>query len=296
MHRIITKKWVEVHDQSRDANDRYKLNKPTRFKTSMLRSDLCDFSDAYIVVKGDITLMKAENRYFIDVRNRFLAFKNNAPFSNCISKINNVLINKAEDLHIVMPMYNLLECSKNYSKTTGSLWNYYKDEPNNPPPNNYNADSITNFVSFKYKTSITGKTSNINLENGANTEQGNAKIKKKLDIVVSLKHSNNVCSNILKHSSIPLIEVSLILTWSENCVLTDIKRRIRRGARVAIKAPTNATFKITDTKLYVLVVTLSTENDKTLLEQLKIGFKRTIKWNKYRSERLIRQKLTTYII
>ena len=74
-----------------------------------------------------------------------------------------------------------------------------------------------------------------------------------------------------------MIEVSLILTWSENCVLTDIKTRIRRGTRVAIKAPTNATFKITDTKLYVLVVTLSTENDKTLLEQLKTGFKRTIK-------------------
>ena len=156
MHRIITKKWVEVHDQLDDANDRYKPNKPTRFKTSMLRSDLCDFSDAYIVVKGDITLIKAENRYFIDVRNRFLAFKNNALSSNCISKINNVLINKAEDFDIVMPMYNLLECSKNYSKTTGSLWNYYKDEPNNPLPNNYNADPVTNFVSFKYKTSITG--------------------------------------------------------------------------------------------------------------------------------------------
>ena len=79
-------------------------------------------------------------------------------------------------------------------------------------------------------------------------------------------------------------EVSLILTWSENCVLTDIKTRIARGTRVAINAPTNATFKITDTKLYVPVVTLSTENDKKLLEQLRTGFKRTIKWNKYRSE------------
>ena len=67
--------------------------------------------------------------------------------------------------------------------------------------------------------------------------------------------------------------MSLILTWSENCVLTDIKTRIRRGTRVAIKTPTNATFKITDTKLYVLVVTLSTENDKTLLEQLKQDLK-----------------------
>ena len=165
MPRFITKKWVEVHDQSGDDNDRCKSNKSIRFKTSMLRSGLCDFSDVYIVVKGDITLTKAANRDFIDVRNRFLAFKNNAPFTNCISKINNALIDIAEDLDIVMPMYNLLEYSKNYSKTTGSLWNYYKDEPNNPPPNNYNADPITNSASFKYKTSITGKTSNVNLEN-----------------------------------------------------------------------------------------------------------------------------------
>ena len=80
---------------------------------------------------------------------------------------------------------------------------------------------------------------------------------------------------------------------------TNCTRRATQGdnpARAAINAPTNATFKITDTKLYVSVVTLSTENDKTLLEQLKTGFKRTIKWNKYRSERLIRHKLTTYII
>ena len=84
----------------------------------MLRSDLCHFIDAYIVVNRDITLTKAANRDFIDVRNRFLAFKNNAPFTNCISKINNALIDTAEDLDIVMPMYNLLEYSKSYSKTT----------------------------------------------------------------------------------------------------------------------------------------------------------------------------------
>ena len=90
----------------------------------MLRSDLCDFSDAYIVIKGTITLTKDADREFIDVRNRSLVFKNNASFTNCISKINNVLIDNAEDLDIVMPMYNLLEYSKNYSKTTGSFWNY----------------------------------------------------------------------------------------------------------------------------------------------------------------------------
>ena len=119
----------------------------------MLRSDLCDFSDAYIVVKGDITLTKTNGRGIIDIRNRFLAFKNNAPFTNCISKINNVLIDNAEDLDIVMPMYNLLEYSKNYRKTTGILWNYYRDEPSNP--------LSSSSESFKYKASITGNTYNV---------------------------------------------------------------------------------------------------------------------------------------
>ena len=152
----------------------------------MLRSDLCDFSDAYIVVKGTIPLTKTDGRGFIDIRNRRLAFKNNAPFINCISKINNVLIDNAEDLDVVMPMYNLLEYSKNYRKTTGSFWNYYRDEPNNPPLNdddpptiNYNADPITNSESFKYKSSITGKTSNAN----QGTEQGNTKTKKILKLL-----------------------------------------------------------------------------------------------------------------
>ena len=96
----------------------------------MLRSDLCDFSDAYIVAKGTITLTKTDGRGFIDMRNRFLAFKNNAPFTNCISKMNSVLIDNVKDLDVVMPMYNLSEYSKNYRKKTGSLSSYYRDEPN----------------------------------------------------------------------------------------------------------------------------------------------------------------------
>ena len=90
-------------------------------------------------------------------------------------------------------------------------------------------------------------------------------------------------SNCFRTLNIPLInsEIDLILTWSENCVLTS---KETRDADPAINNPTNGTFKITDTKLYVPVVTLSTENDKKLLEQLRTGFKRTIKWNKYRSE------------
>ena len=104
----------------------------------MLRSDLCDFSDVCIVVKGAITVKKTNRRSFIDIRNRSLAFKNNVPFTNCISKIINVLIENPEDLDVVMPMYKLLEYSKSYSKITGSLWNYYRDEPNNPPLNDCN--------------------------------------------------------------------------------------------------------------------------------------------------------------
>ena len=92
----------------------------------MLRFDSCRYSDAYIVVKGNITVTNPDN----DAYYKKLAFKNNAPFTSCILKINNTLIDNAEDLDVVMPMYNLIEYSKNYRKTTGSLWNYYRDEPN----------------------------------------------------------------------------------------------------------------------------------------------------------------------
>ena len=115
--RFITKNWMEVHDQSGSAEDRYKPSKQIRFKTSMLRSDLCGFSDAYIVVKGDIAVTETADRNFTDVRNRFSAFKNNAPFTNSISKINNALTDNAADFNIVKSMYNLLEYSKNYKKS-----------------------------------------------------------------------------------------------------------------------------------------------------------------------------------
>ena len=90
----------------------YSPNKEIRIKTSMLRSDSCDFSDAYIVVKGTVTVNNPDGAK----RNKAVAFKNNAPFINCISKINGVKIDNAEDLDVVMPMYNLIEYSKNYRK------------------------------------------------------------------------------------------------------------------------------------------------------------------------------------
>ena len=129
--RFVTKKWIKVYDQSRGS---YNVNKEITIKTSMVRSDLCDYSDAYIVVKGTITAVRPDN----EKRNKSTACENNAPFINCISKINGIKIDNAEDLDVVMPMYNLLEYSKNYRKTTGSLWNYYRDEPNSGINNGIN--------------------------------------------------------------------------------------------------------------------------------------------------------------
>ena len=237
----------------------------------MLRSDLCNFSDAYIVVKGTITVPNPDNVK----RNKSVAVKNSAPFTNCISKINGVKIDNAEDLNILIPMYNLLEYSKNYRKTTGSLWNYYRDEPSDP--------LSSDFKSFKYKKSITGNTYHAGV--GEEGYDENKVGKNKTEVAIPLKH----LSNFWRSLNIPLIncEVKLILTWSKNCVLADMTARPGQGGNPAIVAPAELEFKITDTKLYVPVVTLSKENDTKLLEQLKTGFIKTIKWNKHRSQMIV---------
>ena len=201
-----------------------------------------------------------------------VAFKNNASFSNCISKIDGVKIDNAEDLDVVVPMYSLTGYSNNYRKTTGSLWNYYKDEPNNL----LSSDS----ESFKYKTSITGNTYNVGV--GEACYDAIKVGKNETEIVIPLKHLRNFWRTL----NIPLIncEVGLILTQSKNCVLADMTAKASQGGNPAIFAPTGSEFQITDTKLYVPVFILSKENQIKLLEQLKSGFKITIKWNKYRSQ------------
>ena len=120
--KFVTTKWIEVNDL---PSGQYSDNKNIRFKSSMLRSNLCDYRDGYIVVKGAI---KVEGTNDANNRNKKLTFKNNAPFRSCLSKINNTCIDNAEDLDIVIPMYNLLEYIDNYSKRFLSLWNYYRDE------------------------------------------------------------------------------------------------------------------------------------------------------------------------
>ena len=158
--RFITKKWIEVHDQFGSAAIDIIQTKQIRFKTSMLRSDLCDYSNAYIVVKGVVTVSADERDR--NEMNRQVVLKNNAPFISCISKINGVLIENAEDLCIAVPMYNLLEYIKIYSNTSASLWNYYRDELTDETndDNDPNKNAI-NSKSFKYKTSITGSTYNV---------------------------------------------------------------------------------------------------------------------------------------
>ena len=218
----------------------------------MLKSSLCDYSDAYILVKGTIS---ANN---INIKNKEVIFKNCAPFTNCISEINNTQIDNAKDIDIVMPMYNLIEYSDNYAKTTGSLWQYCKDIP----ALNAN-DEITEFTggnttdSFNFKEKITGQTGDDGTKN--------------VEIMVPLKY----LSNFWRTLEMPLIncEVNLILTWSSTCVL------------IATNIPNqNATFALTDTKLYVPVVTLSTQENTEFLQQLKSGFKKVINWNKYLSK------------
>ena len=187
--RFITKKWIEIHDQSGNAENRYNSNKQIRFKN------------------------------------------------------------------------NLIEYSKNYRKTTWNLWNYYRDKPNSglDGDNNNIGYSIKDSKSFDYKTSVTGKL------------EGNIVENDDVKIAVPLKY----LSNFWRTLDMPLIncEVSLTLTWSKNCVLTSKATRDKDPDADA----TNATFKITECKLYVPLVTLSAENDNKLLEQLKKEFKIIIK-------------------
>ena len=166
-----------------------------------------------------------------------------------------------------MPMYNLLEYSKNYKKTTRSLWNYYRDKPNSGTDDDNITHSILNSESSDYKANF--------MENGATQ---NNLTKNDVKVVVPLKH----LSNFWRSLNIPLIscEVELILTWFKNCLLID--KSTREADYDAdpnvyqIDNPENAIFEIKDTKLYVPVVTLSKENDIKILEQLKSRFKRTI--------------------
>ena len=164
-----TRNWVEINEESRrDYNDDYNENNnitddnnnSIKFKTSLIRSSLCDYSEAYILVQGTITVPNtAAAGVVVNNTNKKVVFKNCTPFSSCITEINNTQVDYAEDIDIVMPMYNLIEYSSAYSKTSGSFWQYYRDEPAiddngniiDFPAGNNNSNS------FKFKHQITDK-------------------------------------------------------------------------------------------------------------------------------------------
>ena len=141
----LSKFVTREYDRVNSLSNAYNENKSIRFKTSMVRSNLCDYSDAYTLVKGTITVTAPGVNNNVDnirdKRNRPLILKSNASFVSCITRINGKLIEDADDLDIVMSMYNLLEYSKNYRKTIGSLYNYYRDELSNDADDN-NFDNI----------------------------------------------------------------------------------------------------------------------------------------------------------
>ena len=144
-----TKNWVKTNDESKES---YSSNSDIRFKTKMLKSNLIDQADAYILVKGSKTITGAganDSAKQLDERNEGVILKNCALFTKCISRINGTNNDNAQDIGIAMPMNNLTEYSNNYySKTFGSLWQYYKDDPN---------DDLVRSESFRYKIKITGK-------------------------------------------------------------------------------------------------------------------------------------------
>ena len=247
----------------------------------MLRSSLCDYGDAYILVKGNITVNNtaATAAAAANNTNKKVIFKNCAPFTNCISKLNITQIDNAEYIDIVMPMYNLIEYSDNYSKTSESLWQYCKEIPavnNNGAIVDFNGANATD--SFNFKTKITGQTADKN-------NDGNIAGRVDVEIMVSLKYLRNFWRTL----EMPVIncEVELILDWSAHCIIiyTDIVNQ-------------NPTFTITETNLYVPEVTLSTQDNAKLLPKLKNGFKRKISWNKYlaKLELLARNQNLNYLI
>ena len=265
LSKFVTREYVRVHSLSNTYNE----NKSTRFKTPMLRSNLCDYSDAFILVKGTIkvTAPDANNNAnnIRDKRNRPLILKNNSSFVSCITRINGELIEDADDLDIVIPMLNLLEYSKNYRKTIGSLYNYYRDElSDDADDNNFDNIKVVNSNTFKYKNKIIGNTYDVDaVAQGYDVNKNDTQ---EVELAIPLKYSGHFWRAL----SIPLIscEVSLELKWDKNCIITSLEQRDIGGSN-RDNAPTGATLAINDCKLYVPAVTLSKDNEFKLLTNLK---------------------------
>ena len=250
---FATKKWYIINDEN---NTNYGLDKNTgennpdtiKYDTKVLKPNLCDYAEAYILVDGTIRAAAADN-------NTRLALKNCAPFTKCNSEINDEHVYTAENLDIVMPMYNLIEYSDNYQDLSATLYQYKRDEP--PEANAINDLTTNTSSSFKYKVNLLG-----------NPVLDGAIAKLSVKVVVPLKY----LSNVFRSLEMPLIncKIKLNLRWKKKCVLsTDAG---------------DAVFIINDTKMYVPVDTLSKEDNKDFIEQQNKGFQTSIYWNEYKTK------------
>ena len=246
LRKFATKRWYIINDQN-TGNNAYGNGEDgttIKFETEVINPSLCDYSDAYILVIRNIQNKAA---------NSVVAFKNCAPFRTCDVSINNEHDEKAEYLDIVMPIYNLLEYSDNYQDSTGSLYQFKRDEP----PDD-NANVANNTTSLVYKSKLISGTDDNNINN--------------VKLVAPLKY----VSNFSRSLELPLVncKIDLELTWHKDCMISSANAAANQVV----------SFVITDTKLYVPIVTLSTRDNTNLTKQLNEGFKRTIYWNQYVSK------------
>ena len=252
---FATKKWYIINDEN---STNYGVNKDTgadnadtiKYDTRVLKPNLCDYAEAYILIDGTIRAAAAN-------ANTRLALKNCAPFTKCNLEINDEHVDTAENLDITVPMYNLIEYSDNYQDSSATLYQYKRDET---PEDDAVADlTADNSISFKYKVSLLG-----NQVVASNIARINVKV------VVPLKY----LSNFFRSLEMPLIncKTKLNLTWKKECVLSTDDG--------------NAVFIINDTKMYLPVVTLSKEDNKDFIELQNKGFQRSICWNEYKTKEI----------
>ena len=232
--KFATRKQYVINDQNNaDYGDGDENGTTIKFETKVIKSNLCDYSDAYILVTGDITATGGD-------ANTKVAFKNCAPFTKCVTHINDEHVDNADNLDIVMPMYNLIEYSDNYSDTSGRLWQFKRDEQN---MNNGNPANVTtaDSSSFKYRSSF--------FKSLTAADNG---VFKNVKIAVPLKY----LSNFWRSLEMPLIncKIHLELYWSKDCVMSNV-----------VKA---TEFKITNTKLYVPIVIFPSKDNTKLVKLL----------------------------
>ena len=252
---VATKKWFIINDEN---NTNCGVNKDTgadnpdtiKYDTRVLKTNLCDYAETYILVDGTIRAAAAD-------ANTRLALKNCAPFTKCNLEINDEHVDTAENLDITMPMYNLIEYSDNYEDSSATLYQYKRDEP--PEANAITDLTVDNSSSFKYKISLLD-----------NTVVADNIERRSVKVVVPLKY----LSNFFRSLEMPLIncKIKLNLTWKKECVLSTDDG--------------NAVFIINDIKMYVSVVTLSKEDNKDFIDQQNKGFQKSIYWNEYKTKEI----------